>query len=98
MKRRATTATAATALLVLATGCGDDYTEAQQKCVDMLEARYGEDGLVDVDDLTENSSGVKTKVEGSLVYREQQGAGDRVDTWFTCQLDDTGAVTLLEVK
>lgn len=97
MKRRAMTVTAA-ALLVLATGCGEDYTEAQQTCVDALERKYGEDGVVDVDDFTENSSLALTKVEGSLVYREQQGAGDRVDTWFTCQLDETGAVTNLVVK
>ena len=99
MWRRAAAAAVGLVALASLTGCGgEDYTDAQQACVDALERKYGEDGLVDVDDLTEVSSSVRTKVEGSVVYRYQQGAGDRVDTWFTCQLDNTGAVESLTLS
>lgn len=79
-------------------GCGEDRTEAQEKCVGLLEAKYGEAGVVDVGDFTENSSAYRTKVEGSLVYRGQQGAGERVDTWFACVLDEDGSLVSLDVK
>lgn len=73
-------------------GCGEDDpgTAAEQACRAELEQRLGEDGVVSIEDVEENSSGVLTKVEASLVYREQRGAGDRVETWFTCQLEGSG--------
>lgn len=99
MLRRSVVAVATMGVLAsVLVGCGEDYTDAQQTCVDALEERFGEDGLVKVDDLAENASDALTKVEGELVYRHDQGAGDRVDTWFTCQVDEAGAVTNLVVK
>ena len=92
------TATAAVALA----GCGADKSEAYQMCERQLISTYGEDGVVKIFDVTENESTALMKVEGSLVYREQQGAGDRVDTWFICQLEKTSggglAVRELTVK
>lgn len=77
----------AAAAAVLLTGCGGDDSEAMDICRAELESRLGEDGVVKVDDVEERTSGVLTKVEGSLVYREDEGAGDRHDTFFTCQLE-----------
>lgn len=65
-------------------------SEAERLCRDELEGRLGEDGVVDVGNIEERSSGELTKVEGSLAYREEQGAGDRHDTWFICQLESPG--------
>lgn len=90
-------AAAAVAASTLA-GCGEDRTEAQSKCVTALETRLGEDGVVKIENLTENSTKWLTKVEGDLVYRLDQGAGDRVETWFVCQVDETGRVSNLIVK
>lgn len=81
----------AVALSVMAAGCGgDDTTPAYDECYDALVSRYGEDGVVDVDNVTETESGRLVKVEGALSYREQQGLGGRVDTSFTCQLNKRG--------
>lgn len=67
-------------------GCSQ-ASEAEELCRDALEAELGEDGVVKVSDVEEQSSGALTKVEGNLAYREEQGAGDRHDTWFICQLE-----------
>lgn len=90
---------AALGVLLLAgglTSCGG--SDAEESCRDALEARFGEDGVVDIDNVEERSSRERTKVEGDLAYREDQGAGDRVDTWFVCQLDGDGEVVDLTVK
>lgn len=62
-------------------------SEAESTCRTALETELGSDGVVKVEDLTEVTNGVLTKVEGTLVYRKDQGAGSRVETWFTCQLE-----------
>lgn len=100
-KRRAVVVAATLLAATALTGCSEEeMSTAQQSCYDALEAKFGPEGegLVSVGDFTENSSPVRTKVEGSVVYRPQGGAGDRVDTWFTCQLDDAGRVTTLTVE
>jgi len=62
-------------------------SEAENVCRDAVEERLGFDAEdVDFDNIEETSSGVLTKVEGDVTYRDVDDA-ERHDTWFICQLE-----------